>query len=201
MTAYPNWHGGWSLGNRYLLPLLFPGGFRRWRTRSRSPLSRWWLRRRGASTRRRVHAVLSSAWPHFPAELHWPLKNGALWFLPPADGRRPGSSAIPRSGSRRPSRRASSPPVSRSVSPSFPPGSRGAAPGLAAAAGVVLFAASATAPPAAELLHARVAGGDLRDRVRTRSFPRGAAGRSRGSGDARGAAGERTYYRRRYRLP
>jgi len=24
MTAYPNWHGGWSMGNRYLLPLLFP---------------------------------------------------------------------------------------------------------------------------------------------------------------------------------
>src|SRR5262249_44697540 len=23
LTGYPNWHGGWSLGDRYLLPLVF----------------------------------------------------------------------------------------------------------------------------------------------------------------------------------
>ena len=23
LSAYPNWHGGWSLGSRYLVPLVF----------------------------------------------------------------------------------------------------------------------------------------------------------------------------------
>ncbi len=26
LTGYPNWHGGWALGNRYLLPALFFAG-------------------------------------------------------------------------------------------------------------------------------------------------------------------------------
>jgi hypothetical protein len=78
MTAYPNWHGGWSMGNRYLLPLLFPVGFAL-PYALRSPISRW-VFAAAAVYAAAVHAVLSSAWPHFPAELHWPLKNGALWF-------------------------------------------------------------------------------------------------------------------------
>ena len=79
MTAYPNWHGGWSMGNRYLLPLLFPVGFAL-PYALRSPLSRWWFAA-AAAYAAAVHAVLSSAWPHFPSELHWPVRNGALWFL------------------------------------------------------------------------------------------------------------------------
>jgi hypothetical protein len=79
MTAYPNWHGGWSMGNRYLLALLFPVGFAL-PYALRSPLSRWGFAA-AATFAAATHAVLSAAWPHFPAEVHWPLKNGALWFL------------------------------------------------------------------------------------------------------------------------
>ena len=79
MTAYPNWHGGWSLGNRYLLPLLFPVGFALPFALS-SPLSRWGF---AAATVFSVglHAILTSAWTHYPVELLWPARNGALWFL------------------------------------------------------------------------------------------------------------------------
>ncbi|MEO8430187.1 MAG: hypothetical protein ABI592_01675 [Acidobacteriota bacterium] len=79
MTAYPNWHGGWSLGNRYLLPLLFPVGFALPYALG-SPISRWGFAA-AAVFSAGAHAILSSTWTHYPAELFWPAGNGALWFL------------------------------------------------------------------------------------------------------------------------
>jgi hypothetical protein len=79
LSGYPNWHGGWALGNRYLLPALFflalpaaRGLF--------SPLSRGlFMAALVASVG--AHLLLTSAWPHFPLELAWPAVTGSLWFL------------------------------------------------------------------------------------------------------------------------
>jgi hypothetical protein len=79
MTAYPNWHGGWSLGNRYLVPLIFPAGLALGHALA-SPVSRWGF---AAATvfACAVHLLLASAWVHFPADMPWPVATGALWFV------------------------------------------------------------------------------------------------------------------------
>ena len=79
MTAYPNWHGGWSFGDRYLLPLLFPAGLALSRALD-SPASRWWF---AAATVFAIatHEAIASTWVHYPTDVPWPAKNGALWFL------------------------------------------------------------------------------------------------------------------------
>ena len=79
LCGYPNWHGGWSLGSRYLLPGLFFAAL---------PLA-WALD--GALSRGLflaatvfsvgTHFLLTAAWPHFPPEMPWPAATGALWFL------------------------------------------------------------------------------------------------------------------------
>lgn len=79
MTAYPNWHGGWSFGDRYLLPLLFPAGLALAYALD-TPASRWGFAAAvvyAAAT----HELLASTWVHFPADLPWPAANGALWFV------------------------------------------------------------------------------------------------------------------------
>ena len=79
MTAYPNWHGGWSFGNRYLLPVLFPAAFALARALD-SPLSRWGF---AAATVFAVaaHTLLGSTWVFLPADVSWPARNAALWFV------------------------------------------------------------------------------------------------------------------------
>ncbi|HEY6931743.1 MAG TPA: hypothetical protein VJA66_18885 [Thermoanaerobaculia bacterium] len=79
MTAYSNWHGGWSLGNRYLLPVLFLAGLALPHALS-SPLSRSAFL---AATVFSVvsHFLLTASWPHFPPDFSWPVAAGSEWFL------------------------------------------------------------------------------------------------------------------------
>jgi hypothetical protein len=79
LSGYPNWHGGWSLGSRYLLPGLFFVGLALPHAISR-PLSRG-LFAIAALFAVAVHLLLTSSYPHFPLELAWPPANGSLWFL------------------------------------------------------------------------------------------------------------------------
>jgi hypothetical protein len=79
LCGYPNWHGGWSLGSRYLLPGLFfaalPIGW---------VLEGAWSRGlflAAAVFSAAVHGLLTSTWPHFPPEMPWPEVTGSLWFL------------------------------------------------------------------------------------------------------------------------
>ncbi len=79
LCGYPNWHGGWSLGSRYLLPgILFAALPVAWALES--SLSRGFFL---SATAFSVagHALLTAAWPHFPREMAWPAATGSLWFL------------------------------------------------------------------------------------------------------------------------
>jgi len=79
LCGYPNWHGGWSLGSRYLLPGLFFAAL---------PLGR---ALEGAFSRSlflaattfavAAHFLLTAAWPHLPPEMPWPEAAGSWWFL------------------------------------------------------------------------------------------------------------------------
>jgi len=79
LTGYPNWHGGWSLGSRYLLALLFfPAAALPFALGSR--LSRGFFAAAvvfSAGT----HLLLTSSWPHFPLDVPFPPANGSWWFL------------------------------------------------------------------------------------------------------------------------
>jgi hypothetical protein len=78
LTGYPNWHGGWALGSRYLLALLFfPAAALPWALRT--PLSRGLF---VAATAFSVatHLLETSSWPHFPADVRWP-PTASAWFL------------------------------------------------------------------------------------------------------------------------
>lgn len=79
MCGYPNWHGGWSLGNRYLMPLLFPVGLALAHSLD-SPRSRLAFAA-AAVFSVATHVLLCSAWPHFPDDVAWPAASGSLWFL------------------------------------------------------------------------------------------------------------------------
>jgi hypothetical protein len=79
MCAYPNWHGGWTLGDRYLLPVLFPVALAVSRALD-SPRSRFAFAA-AAVFSISVHALACSTWPHFPADVPWPPAAGSLWFL------------------------------------------------------------------------------------------------------------------------
>jgi len=79
MTGYPNWHGGWSLGNRYLLPVLFPAAYAIGQALV-SPVSRSLF----AATMVfsvLTHALLTLTWPYFPLNVPWPPATASLWFL------------------------------------------------------------------------------------------------------------------------
>lgn len=79
LTGYPNWHGGWALGSRYLLPatlltaVAIPFALE-------SPLSRG-LFAIAASVSAALHFLLTASWPNFPASFGWPPANGSVWFL------------------------------------------------------------------------------------------------------------------------
>jgi hypothetical protein len=79
LTGYPNWHGGWSLGDRYLLPAVFFAGLALARGLG-SPLSRG-LFALAAAFSAGAHFLLTATWPHFPVNLSWPPAAGSLWFL------------------------------------------------------------------------------------------------------------------------
>lgn len=79
LSAYPNWHGGWSFGSRYLLPLLFltaaslPFALG-------SPLSRGFFAAAVVfSAGANVLATLS--WPNFPLDFSFPPATASAWFL------------------------------------------------------------------------------------------------------------------------
>jgi hypothetical protein len=79
LTGYPNWHGGWALGSRYLLPLLFlPAAAIPWALGS--PLSRG-LFLTASVFSATTHVLETSSWPHFPVDVSWPLATGSTWFL------------------------------------------------------------------------------------------------------------------------
>jgi hypothetical protein len=99
LTAYPNWHGGWSLGDRYLLPVLLFAGLAAARgfggpqglplrllghtpgvLALASPLSRS-LFAAAAIFSATAHFLLTASWPHFPLDVAWPPATGSLWFL------------------------------------------------------------------------------------------------------------------------
>jgi hypothetical protein len=79
MTGYSNWHGGWSLGSRYLLPLLFLAGLSLPHALA-SPFSRgvFFAATVFSVT---VHFLLTASWPHFPPGFAWPVAAGSDWFL------------------------------------------------------------------------------------------------------------------------
>ncbi len=79
LTAYPNWHGGWTLGDRYLLPALFFAGLAAARGLA-SATSRG-LFAAAAVFSAVNHFFLAASWPYFPLELRWPVATGSLWFL------------------------------------------------------------------------------------------------------------------------
>jgi hypothetical protein len=79
LTGYPNWHGGWALGSRYLLPLLFlPAAALPWALGS--PLSRG-LFVAASVFSAGTHVLETSSWPHFPVDVSWPVATGSTWFL------------------------------------------------------------------------------------------------------------------------
>jgi hypothetical protein len=79
MTAYPNWHGGWSLGSRYLLPVLFFAAFPIARALD-SPLSRG-LFLAAVVFSAGTHLLLTSTFAHFPDSVPVPAATGSWWFL------------------------------------------------------------------------------------------------------------------------
>ncbi len=79
MSGYPNWHGGWALGSRYLIPAVFlaamPVAYA-----LQSALSRGLFL---AATTYSVasHLLMTSSCVYFPKEMPWPAASGSLWFL------------------------------------------------------------------------------------------------------------------------
>jgi hypothetical protein len=79
MCGYPNWHGGWSLGNRYLVPILFFPALA-------IPYALEPPRSRGFFAAAVVlsaatHLLLTASWPYFPDNVPWPAATGSGWFL------------------------------------------------------------------------------------------------------------------------
>ncbi|HTO75526.1 MAG TPA: hypothetical protein VMQ61_05570 [Thermoanaerobaculia bacterium] len=79
LCGYPNWHGGWAIGNRYLLPVLFFAGLALPHALT-TPLSRG-VFAIAAIFAVTAHVLMTSSWPHFPVDLPWPPATGSLWFL------------------------------------------------------------------------------------------------------------------------
>ena len=78
LTGYPSWHGGWALGDRYLIPVAFFAGLALPRGLG-SPLSRG-LFALAVLFSVANGFVLAASWPYF-WDLPWPAANGSLWFL------------------------------------------------------------------------------------------------------------------------
>lgn len=79
LCGYPNWHGGWALGDRYLLPVLFFATLGAARALG-TPLSRW-LFAVAVVFSIVVHFLMTASWPYFPLNVVWPPATASLWFL------------------------------------------------------------------------------------------------------------------------
>jgi hypothetical protein len=79
LTGYRNWHGGWSLGNRYLLPVVLLAGLALPHGLG-SPLARG-LFAVAALFAVVAHLWMTASWAHFPLDLKWPPASASLWFL------------------------------------------------------------------------------------------------------------------------
>lgn len=79
MSGYPNWEGGWCLGSRYLVPVLFVAALAIPHA-LRSRLSRVFFVAAAAFAVAH-HGLLASSFPYFPPSLPWPAATGSLWFL------------------------------------------------------------------------------------------------------------------------
>lgn len=79
LSGYPNWHGGWSLGSRYLIPAVLlaalPIGWA-----LETPLSRG-LFLAAAVFSVASHAILTATWAHHPPSLSWPVATASAWYL------------------------------------------------------------------------------------------------------------------------
>jgi hypothetical protein len=79
LSAYPNWHGGWALGSRYLLPLLLLTALALpWALAT--PLSRG-LFLAATVFSAATHVLVTSSFPHFPVDVHWLPATASAWFL------------------------------------------------------------------------------------------------------------------------
>jgi hypothetical protein len=79
LAAYPNWHGGWALGSRYLLPLLLLTALALpWALST--PLSRG-LFLAATVFSAAAHVLMTVSFPHFPVDVHWPPATASAWFL------------------------------------------------------------------------------------------------------------------------
>ena len=79
MCGYPNWHGAWSLGNRYLIPVLFLSALAIPRALVR-PFSRL-LFCAAAVFAVSAHLVLASSFPYFPLGVGWSPLTAAVWLI------------------------------------------------------------------------------------------------------------------------
>jgi hypothetical protein len=79
LAAYPNWHGGWSLGSRYLVPMFLFVALAIVRA-LQTPLSRG-LFLAAVVFSVANHFLLTLTWPNFPLDVPWPAASGSSWFL------------------------------------------------------------------------------------------------------------------------
>ncbi len=79
LAGYPNWHGGWALGNRYLLPVVMFAALALPHALA-TPASRG-LFAIAVLFSVVTHLVLTASWPYFPPDVSWPPANGSFWFL------------------------------------------------------------------------------------------------------------------------
>jgi len=79
LSTYPNWHGGGSLGSRYLLPGLFLVAVPIGRALG-SALSRG-LFFAAATFSVAQHFLLTGSYPHFTLDVPWPAATASLWLL------------------------------------------------------------------------------------------------------------------------
>ncbi len=79
LTGYPNWHGGWSLGSRYLLPAVLLAALPIGRALE-SALSRG-LFLAATVCAVAAHALMSSTFPHLSPDQAWPAVSTSAWFL------------------------------------------------------------------------------------------------------------------------
>ena len=79
LSGYPYWYGGWCLGDRHLLPILFFAGLAPGYTLP-GQLSKGLF---AAAVAFAVvnHFLLTSAWPYLPPDLKWSVANASAWFL------------------------------------------------------------------------------------------------------------------------
>jgi hypothetical protein len=79
LTGYPNWHGGWSLGSRYLLPGVLLAALAVGRGLE-SPLSRG-LFFAAAVAAVGGHFLLTATFVHLSPDQAWPAVTTSAWFL------------------------------------------------------------------------------------------------------------------------